>query len=290
MMPPVSLQAAPPEASQPDANETTSYYSVFLRHRIITACCSTDHPSHISGLSCHMPPARHHFLCVPSPPHPCSPFTSIMVLTLHGTRTTALPVLVAARFQGVGIALNESTPVVDSQGNATVVLETKHGDIRSVGACLRYVANLSAASAFGGLTAFHRAQIDQWIGWAFNELLPRRLASAIASKREMLQSLVNMGIRGSCIQLSLRARAKTLLEDLKGLNELLLSRSFLVGDAITAADVAAVASLNDPVNFFLTAAERAAVPNVMRGGFHLPRPAGVRYRRRSTTTAGGCYC
>ena len=263
MMPPVSLQAAPPEASQPDANETTSYYSVFLRHRIITACCSTDHPSHISGLSC-MPPARHHFLCVPSPPHPCSPFTSIMVLTLHGTRTTALPVLVAARFQGVGIALNESTPVVDSQGNATVVLETKHGDIRSVGACLRYVANLSAASAFGGLTAFHRAQIDQWIGWAFNELLPRRLASAIASKREMLQSLVNMGIRGSCIQLSLRARAKTLLEDLKGLNELLLSRSFLVGDAITAADVAAVASLNDPVNFFLTAAERAAVPNVMR--------------------------
>ena len=81
-------------------------------------------------------------------------------------------------------------------------------------------------------------------------------------------------------QLSLRPRAKALLKELKGPNELLLSRSFLVGDAITAADVAAVASLNDPVNFFLTAAERAAVPNVMRGGFHRPRPAGVRDRRR----------
>ena len=81
-------------------------------------------------------------------------------------------------------------------------------------------------------------------------------------------------------QLSLRPRAKALLKELKGLNELLLSRSFLVGYAITAADVAAMASLNDPVNFFLTAAERAAVPTVMRGGFHRPRPAGVRDRRR----------
>ena len=35
-------------------------------------------------------------------------------------------------------------------------------------------------------------------------------------------------------QLSLRPRAKALLKDLQGLNELLLSRSFLVGDAITA--------------------------------------------------------
>ena len=62
------------------------------------------------------------------------------------------------------------------------------------------------------LAAFHRAQIiDQWIGWTFNALLRRRLASAIASKREMLKSLVNMGIGGSCIQLSLHTRAKALL-------------------------------------------------------------------------------
>ena len=99
------------------------------------------------------------------------------------------------------------TPIVASQPNATVVVETKHGDTALCGCML-------------------------------------------ALRR----------------QLSLRARAKALLKDLKGPNELLLSRSFLVGDAITAADVAAVASFNDPVNSFLTAAERAAVPNVMRGG------------------------
>ncbi len=89
-------------------------------------------------------------------------------------------------------------------------------------------------------------------------------------------------------QLSLRPRAKALLKDLKGLNELLLSRSFLVGDAITAADVAAVTSLNDPVNFFLTAAERAAVPNVMRGGFHRrgqPEFVTVAGRRQSLVAA-----
>ena len=65
-------------------------------------------------------------------------------------------------------------------------------------------------SVFSGLAAFHRARIDQLIGWAFNDLLPRRLASATASKREMLQSLVIMGIRGTCMQLSLRAQAEEL--------------------------------------------------------------------------------
>ena len=65
-------------------------------------------------------------------------------------------------------------------------------------------------SVFSGLAAFHRAQIDQLIGWACNDLLPRRLASATASKREMLQSLVIMGIRGTCMQLSLRAQAEEL--------------------------------------------------------------------------------
>ena len=65
-------------------------------------------------------------------------------------------------------------------------------------------------SVFSGLAAFHRAQVDQLIGWAFNDLLPRRLASATASKREMLQSLVIMGIRGTGMQLPLRARAEEL--------------------------------------------------------------------------------
>ena len=123
------------------------------------------------------------------------------------------------------------TPIVASQPNATVVVETTHGD----------------TALCGCMPALRR-------------------------------------------QLSLRPRAKALLKDLQGLNELLLSRSFLVGDAITAADVAAMASLNDPVNFFLTAAERAAVPTVMRGGFHRPRPSGVRDLRRPTTISFGCYC
>ena len=161
-----------------------------------------------------------------------------MVLTLRGTSATALPVLVAARYQGIGLALDERTPVVDSLGNASLELETQQGSIRSAGACLRYVSNLSASTNFGGATPFQRAQIDSWIDWAFNELLPRRLASAVADKRELLQTLVNIGVRGSPIQTSLRARAKTLLADLAGLNTLLLSRSFLVGNSVTAADVA----------------------------------------------------
>ena len=95
--------------------------------------------------------------------------------------------------------LCRSTQVYTTCCQPTVVLETKHGDIHAVGAI-----------RVQWLTAFHRAQIDQLIGWAFNDLLPRRLASATASKREMLQSLVIMGIRGTGMQLSLRARAEEL--------------------------------------------------------------------------------
>jgi len=39
--------------------------------------------------------------------------------------------------------------------------EDKHGDILFVGACLRYVANSTPASVFGGEAAFHRAPIRQ---------------------------------------------------------------------------------------------------------------------------------
>lgn len=160
-----------------------------------------------------------------------------MVLTLRGSAAAGEAVLVAAQYQGVTVVVEEAK-VVDSQGNSSVELDTRFGTISSVATCLRYIANLSATTCFGGETPFAKAKVDQWIDFAYNEVLPRRLASAISAKRALLQTLVNMGVRGSLMQRSLRARTKSLMKDLTGLNKVLLSRSFLVTDSVTAADVA----------------------------------------------------
>ena len=64
---------------------------------------------------------------------------------------------------------NDFTPIVDSQSNATAVLETKHA-----GLLLRHLERRLGLQ-----------WPDQWIGWVFNELLLHPLASAIASKHEV---------------------------------------------------------------------------------------------------------
>ena len=166
-----------------------------------------------------------------------SPKVKQMALTLRAVDGAGDAVLVAAQYQNVTVVVEE-TKVVDSLGNTTVELETRQGSLRSVATCLRYIANLSAATSFGGSTPFTKAKVDQWIDFAFNEILPRRLASSISAKRPMLQTLVNIGIRGSVIQRSLRARCKNLIADLSGLNDILLTRSFLIGNSVSAADVA----------------------------------------------------
>lgn len=105
----------------------------------------------------------------------------------------------------------------------------------------------------GGSNDVHRAQVIQWLSYADNEILPP-LASWVFPKLGYIQ--VDKEVE--------EAGKAELLELLGQLNNLLLTRTWLVGERITLADIVLGTTLLRAYDTVLDSKNRQNIPNVNR--------------------------
>jgi len=133
------------------------------------------------------------------------------------------------------------------------VLDTPHGALVESNAIARYVAKLRRDTALDGATFFESAQVDSWMDFVAHEVeMPACVwVYPILGYTEFAQAPHD--------------RAVADLRKALGVMEAhLTSRTFLVGNAVTLADIAAVAALYYPMKLVLDAGARAAFPCVER--------------------------
>jgi elongation factor 1-gamma len=133
------------------------------------------------------------------------------------------------------------------------VLETPSGCLFESGAIARYVARLRGDSNLLGASNFQQGQVDQWIDFCTNEVEPAR-------------AIWLFPIFGY-LQYNEKANAeakKELQNSLRVLNEHLLNNTFLVGNAVTLADIVIVTAFIDLARMVMTAKFVAAYPNFVR--------------------------
>ncbi|KAG5179602.1 proline--tRNA ligase [Tribonema minus] len=112
-------------------------------------------------------------------------------LSVAGSPLQVKLVLAAARYADVTVEVQEAA--ADAEGNngtSTAVLTTPQGPIRGLNAVLRYVSRLRPASELEG-SNFQSSQVDQWVEFASNEMchMAGGSASAIAQQDKVLAAL-----------------------------------------------------------------------------------------------------
>jgi len=133
------------------------------------------------------------------------------------------------------------------------VLETASGCLFESGAIARYVARLRADTNLLGASAFQQGQVDQWIDFSTNELEPAR---AIWLYPIMGYLQYN--------EKATQEAKKELQKSLNVLNQHLLSNTFLVGNAVTLADIVVATALVDLWRMVFTSKFISPYSNVSR--------------------------
>jgi len=152
--------------------------------------------------------------------------------TLHGNAGSACTnkVLIAARYANVEIELNS-----DGEGckQNFHTLDTEEGSIFGGNAIARYVARVGDGNLYGS-SAFESALVDQWIDYSVGEIdLPG------AAWLYPIKGLIpNHATATSKAKADIRAV-------LKFLDDHLLTRTFLVGERVSLADIVVGVSLLD---------------------------------------------
>jgi len=174
----------------------------------------------------------------------------------------AFKVLIAAEYNNITINIpdfkrNESNKTADflkvSPAGKVPALQTPQGSVFESNAIARYIARMRQDTGLMGATFFESAEVDQWIDFCSNNI-------------ELPASIWFYPILGYMAEnAAATARAKTdLASALAILNNHLSSRTYLVGEAITLADITVASTLVYPFKFVCDAKYRAAFPNVMR--------------------------
>ncbi len=142
------------------------------------------------------------------------------------------------------------------------VLETPHGSLFESGAIARYVARLRADTNLLGASNFQQGQVDQWIDFVTNEVEPAR-------------GILLYPILG---YLTYNDKANTegkkeLTNALNVVNQHLLNNTFLVGNAVTLADITLATALGQFAarasfrrGFTQTARSNALLRHILRQG------------------------
>jgi len=171
--------------------------------------------------------------------------------------------LIAALYNGVAIQVptnfemgkdNKSPEFLALNPNGKVpLLETPEGAVFESNAIFRYVLRSSLATSLYGATPLQAAQVDQWIDWSACEL-----ELAVAAWVYPILGFANFDFRA-------QQKAETDIKAaLKVLDQYLLTRTFLVGESVTGADIAVAMALVNPSKMVFDAAFRAPFPNVFR--------------------------
>lgn len=166
----------------------------------------------------------------------------------------AWKVLITAKFAGVEV-------VEDDSGTADTVhslpvLATPNGALGASNAIARYFARSRPEAGLLGSSFFESAEVDSWIEWSTNNLeLP-----AILSTYWQFE-FIKFDFKAN------KAAVSDLLKGLAHLNEHLLSRTYLVGNRLSLADIVLFSQLVYP--FRMTLPNLSAFPAVTRWFTHI---------------------
>lgn len=164
---------------------------------------------------------------------------------------------IAAQYNNIALGVTDvkdGAAVKDMNPMGKVpVLKTADGSIFESNAILRYVARANQASQLLGTNAFESAQVDQWVDFAANEI-----DLAAAAWCYPILGFTNYNHPAT-------EKAKTDITNvLSVLDAYLLTRTFLVGNAVTLADIAVATSLLLPFVHTLDAKFAGKFTNALR--------------------------
>lgn len=171
--------------------------------------------------------------------------------------------LIAAQFAGVDVEFNPDFEMgKDNMTKAfkkmspmgkVPVLETPNGALLESNAIARFLARHAPAAELMGKSFFEQAQVESWLDWCSNEL-------------EVPVTMWVYPIFGFMPPnpKQVQKATKETKEALKVLEAHLLSRSFVVGNAVTLADIVMVSTLVYPMKMVFDYNFRKAFPCVTR--------------------------
>ncbi|XP_076915826.1 elongation factor 1-gamma 2-like isoform X2 [Bidens hawaiensis] len=188
-----------------------------------------------------------------------------MALVMHVGKPNknALKILIAAEYVGVEVKCpenfqmgvsNKTTEFLNMNPLGKVpVLETPDGVIFESNAITRYVARLNTDIGLFGSSPIEYGQIEQWIDFASMEIDLNLLT--------WLRQRIGLDSYVSLIE---EASVAALKRALDALNIYLTSHTFLVGDAVTLADIIMTCNLYSGFKFMMTKSFTSKFPHVER--------------------------
>ncbi|XP_076886898.1 elongation factor 1-gamma-like [Bidens hawaiensis] len=188
-----------------------------------------------------------------------------MALVMHVGKPNknALKVLIAAEYVGVEVKCPENfemgvsnkTPEFLNMNplGKVPVLETPDGVIFESNAITRYVARLKTDIALFGSSPIEYGQIEQWIDFASMEIDLNLLT--------WLRQIIGLDNYVSSIE---EASVVALRRALDALNTYLTAHTFLVGDAVSLADIIMTCNLYSGFKFMMTKSFTSEFPHVER--------------------------
>ncbi len=189
-----------------------------------------------------------------------------MELSTYAGDFRAFKGLIAAQVAGVAVTVKE----VDPKGttpNTVPVLSTPHGELTQSNAIARYIARSRPEAGLFGQSFFQSGQVDSFIDWGTNNV--------------ELPAIVSTYWQFGWQEFNFQANKKA-LEDLAAafatLEAHLLSRTYLVGNRLSLADIIIASQLFYPLKLTLDGAFRAQFPATIRWFSHvtaLPAAAAV---------------
>lgn len=181
-----------------------------------------------------------------------------MSYTLHAPQGSfrAFKALIAAEYNGIDVEVadfNAETLKTLSPTGKAPVLETPGGVIFESNAIARYLAKIRRDTGLAGDSVYDEAAIDAWVDFAANEV---ELPASIW----FYPALGYMPFNKEAYE-----KAKVdLAAALKTLNDYLLTKTYLIGDKVTLADIVVASALLYPMKLVCDKAYLKPFGNVVR--------------------------
>ena len=174
-----------------------------------------------------------------------------------------MKVLIPAKYAGIDVKVpafefgkDNKTPefLAKNPAGKIPVLDTPTGPLFESNAIARYIARLSPQAGLYGSSAYEQAQVDQWVDFSANELEPARGVWLYTVS----------GTLPSNNPKPLQEAKKDVEAALKLLNTHFLHNTYLVGQAVTIADIAIFSALIDVYGKLLSPQTQKLYPNLLR--------------------------